>query len=478
MEVTVIEHGVNELELRARVPADQVADRIERETNSVLGHVTLPGFRPGKAPRRLVEARYASHVMASVRDRLLDDCLREAVKPYATRLVRDPRVEGDPQPVRGEDFSCVIMLEVFESFELPDCASYACTVYDVDITEADVDNALLLVRRGRSTYSPVVDPAPDSEEARVAENDRLTVLWRRRAADGTLIEGEEPRQDVVELCRTRRDVVDALIGCTVGGTVEFPSTDVDEVSGVPDEPGTMVVCQVLSRERGEMPEADDAFAASVGTEATTVAELRDVLRNQLWNFALTEHQKFLYAKLAEFLLDKCHFSVPKSMIDARVADDIEEDPQMEPMRDQLARVAEQSLRLELIFREIYQQQKFPFTVDAVLEFIQANGRYRSFSEQYVRSFAEHFIASLSDQSPAAAEKEHRGEMLQMQMEIVRYQVVKHCVSNGTVTRIPVDFYGFQEAMLAQRAERKRQELAASAAAATGTEHNGDGPETP
>lgn len=133
-------------EIRLTMPAEAVTARLDLAMGEFLRNAALPGFRPGKAPRGLVEKRFGQAVLDETRGQLIQEGYRRALEENKLRPLGDPRpVDGDtlPELARGKDFTLAFEIEVAPAFDLPDFASFEVKRPMIEVTAEHVDAEIL-----------------------------------------------------------------------------------------------------------------------------------------------------------------------------------------------------------------------------------------------------------------------------------------------------------------------------------------------
>lgn len=133
-------------EIRLTMPAEAVTARLDLAMGEFLRSAALPGFRPGKAPRGLVEKRFGQAILDETRGQLIQEGYRRALEENKLRPLGDPRpVGGDelPELARGKEFSLAFEIEVAPAFDLPDFASFEVKRPMIEVTAEHVDAEIL-----------------------------------------------------------------------------------------------------------------------------------------------------------------------------------------------------------------------------------------------------------------------------------------------------------------------------------------------
>src|SRR5436190_4513580 len=161
------------------VPAEQFEQEFSQRLQRLSRQVKMPGFRPGKVPTKIVEARYSGQLLEEVAGDLIERTLREAIGANELRPAGGPRVRHKPL-ARGQGLEYTAEFEVYPEIARLDLAGVELERPVPDIADDDVDRTLESVRRQRVTWNPVERPAK--------QEDRLLVDFNARV-DGTDLHG-------------------------------------------------------------------------------------------------------------------------------------------------------------------------------------------------------------------------------------------------------------------------------------------------
>ncbi len=122
-EVKIENVGPARKRLTITIPPETITEKLEESIGSMLHEATLPGFRRGKAPRRLLERRFGSTLRSETKDRLIADAYAKAIEQHGIQPL------GEPEPTEptdtlelqdGKPLSFAVDVEVVPDFELPE----------------------------------------------------------------------------------------------------------------------------------------------------------------------------------------------------------------------------------------------------------------------------------------------------------------------------------------------------------------------
>jgi len=110
--------------VRIEVDAAKVDDQFEKTSNDFVRHASLPGFRPGKAPRDMVLKKHEKDIQEEVKKHLLSESYRAAIKEHKLNVAGYPDVE-EIQFGRGQSFQFAVTIETEPEFQLPEIPGIA-----------------------------------------------------------------------------------------------------------------------------------------------------------------------------------------------------------------------------------------------------------------------------------------------------------------------------------------------------------------
>ena len=274
MQVTVESTGTLGRRMTVAVPAQRMEQEIAARLRRLSQSARFPGFRPGKAPMKMVEAQYGGKVTEEVVGDLIRATFHEAVNEKGLRPAGGPNIE--PKMLSpGQDFEYIATFEVYPEIKKLEISGQRIERPQVNISDADVLHTLESLRRQRVSWNPVERPA--------ANGDRL-LLDFQGMLNGVVFEGGEAKDFPLVLGNnTLVDGFEAgLIGARAGEhrtlDVNFPA-DYRNVALA----GKPVQFAVTVKQVNEplLPEVNDEFARTLGVADGQVATLRTDVRANL-----------------------------------------------------------------------------------------------------------------------------------------------------------------------------------------------------
>jgi trigger factor len=304
---TVENLGPTRVKLAVEVPFDELKSNLDAAYKAIAKQVRIPGFRPGKAPARIIDQRVGR---AAVLEQAVNDALprvyTEAVREAGVQVLGQPEIEVTNLD-DGQSLSFTAEVDIRPEIELPDLKGIEIQVDDVEVTDSDVDEQLDSLRERFASLTGV---------DRAVENGDFVSLDLSAAIDGTEVEGGSAKGLSYEV--GTEDLIDgldaAVLGKSAGDTVNFNATlRQGEQSGQEAD----ITVTVNSVKVKELPAADDEFA-QLASEFDTIDELRADLRERLARAKTLGQGSQARDRLVEKLIESADFPVPESAVQAEV----------------------------------------------------------------------------------------------------------------------------------------------------------------
>lgn len=307
MKVDVTTVGSFQKQLVFQVPPDQVANRIDQAYKRLGDRVRMPGFRPGKTPRKVLEARYAPQIEAEVANDLIQASFRDAIVSHNLVPVGQPSV-ADSSPIAAtEGFRFTITVEVKPEIELTGYTGVDVAYPQVEVTAEEVDKAVSGRLASKARLEQVEGRPVQAGDLAMVE---LTVR------DGDQVVAQEPGT----MIHTASDpyypgIEEHLVGLAIG---EEKSASVTFAEGAKtaavagktlDAAMKIVMIQSLTP-----PQLDDALAAELGYEGGAAA-MRAAIEAQLRSGREELARNQARANLIEAVIAKNPFDVPQPMVE-------------------------------------------------------------------------------------------------------------------------------------------------------------------
>ena len=302
------------------VPAEVVNATYERVLNRLASRAKIEGFRPGRAPRALVEARLGPAVL---REEVVETMVPEVVQQALTEKSIDPIDNPDVEVLeleRGKPARLKATISVMPEVDLADITRLA--VEPPDHTHEVTDE--LLERRLDDLREPLAEITPVEREVRVGD---LAVIDIEVEVDGRTIESESRKSTEAEVREgvLLPELVAALPGTFVGETREIKVSFPADYSN-PELAGTEAAIRVTVRGVKEkvLPALDDALVKSLTNgKQDTVESYREAVREQLEESAKAVERIDREQAVVKALVDASSVEVPQALVDRELTSELE-----------------------------------------------------------------------------------------------------------------------------------------------------------
>ena len=299
--------------VRVEVDAQAVDEVFAAVTKDIQKQASLPGFRPGKAPRELVAKKYEADIKAEAKRKLIGDSYRKALDEKKIAVVGYPDIE-EIQFGRGQALQFAATIETAPEFQMPDYKGLQVKREVKSVTDADVERALEMLRRQHTKFETV---------AREAHPGDIAVVNYTGTCDGKPITDTAPTaKGLAEQKNFWVDIgpeaflpgfAEALTGAKAGDrravSVDFPADFVTkELAG---KKGIFEI-EVVEIKEKVLPPVDDAFAKLY--EAENLEKLRAGVRRDLENELKFSQAKAIRAQVVRGLLDRVNFDLPETAV--------------------------------------------------------------------------------------------------------------------------------------------------------------------
>lgn len=303
MKATVEPLEGNKVKLSVKVDEAEFDKAIDAAFRKIAHEVRIPGFRPGKAPRKVLERRLGAEVG---REQALQDALPE----FYAQAVIDNDVDVIAAPdidiTAGKEEGAVAfdaVVEIRPSVAVPGYGGLQVTIERPVVADDEIDEHIDRMRRVQATLAEVDRPAID---------DDVLTIDIAGSLDGDTQEGltADDYSYTVGSGLLTPEVDDNIRGAKIGDILEFAATHPD-----PDEERDLQF-RILVKQVSErvLPEVDDEWATE-NSEHDTIAALRDSIRRRSLVLRRAQAQRELQQKASEALSDLVDEEPPQTLVD-------------------------------------------------------------------------------------------------------------------------------------------------------------------
>ncbi len=307
MKSTVEQLSPTRVRINVEVPFKELQPDFDRAYKELAKQIRLPGFRPGKAPAKLLEARVGKEaILDQVVNEALPSRYGQAVTESDVRPLGQPEIEVTKKEY-GQELVFTAEVDVRPDFALPDLSALKITVDPIKVSDEDVDTELQSLRSRFGTLNGVeravatgdfvsidLSATIDGEDVPDASTQGLS----HEVGSGQLIDGLD----------------DAIVGLSAGESKVFTT---ELAAGPHAGKQAEVTVTVGSVKERELPEPDDEFA-QLASEFDTIDELKANLSEQVSRTKRVQQAEEIRTAALEALLEGVDMPLPEAIVQAQV----------------------------------------------------------------------------------------------------------------------------------------------------------------
>jgi trigger factor len=376
MQVTVENLSSVKKILHIEIPGEKVATELDNAYNTLKKKAKIKGFRPGKAPRSVLERLYKKDVNADVSSRLIQESLIDALKENDLKILGSPQI--DPPELTGKDsYKYQATVEVNPEIEDIDFKGLKLKRTLYQITDEEVDTQLKMLQKNLTYHRDIEDDRP------VREGDLALIDYEGFKDGQPFGETQKTENFTVKIGEGQilKDFDEKIIGMkphdTREVTVKFPE-DYSNRKLANLSINFRVTLKTLREE--VVPEINDDLAKQLG-KYETLDELKDSIKANLEEGYNKRKEQELNEQIFQALIARKDFEVPDVLIESELDAIIEElersfsyhQKSMEDAgftRDALSEkyrdTAEKQVKRYLLLNKLIEQENFTLT-DSDLE---------------------------------------------------------------------------------------------------------------
>jgi trigger factor len=310
MKIDVSSLNSYQRKLSITIPADKVRQEVDQAYRRLGRGAKIRGFRPGKVPRKVLEARFGPQIQSEVAESLIQTSWGKAISDHDIEPVSQPNLDDVGEIKASDPFSFTILVDVKPAVEVDGYEGVEVYFPKAEVSDEEVDQA---IRHRLEGHAKLVEV-----EGRPVQAGDF-VLAEVKAVDGD----EEVAHEPGTMIRTEADpyypgVEALLIGLEKDGektdTVDFPETArAEAVAGR----SLSVTVKVVGIQANEVPELSEEIAEELGFEGGAVG-MRAALQSELVESRNELARNQARANMLQELISANTFDVPGSMVESNL----------------------------------------------------------------------------------------------------------------------------------------------------------------
>jgi len=311
LDVAIDKVSACERKVRVAIPREDIDRYHDAALGEMMPAALLPGFRPGRAPRRLVGSRFKSEISDQIRSKLLADAMTQVSEQEKLSPISEPELDVTAVQVPADGpMTFEFKIEVRPEFDLPQWKGLAIRRPTREISDADVEEALTGMLRERARFVPHDGPAKPGDlvvsNLRFLDGD--TVL--SEAADLELI--VRPRLSFAD---AELDGFDALVAKAKVGKPVTATLKVSDEAATEALRGKDVTVEltIVDVKKLELPELDRQLLEEIGP-FESADDLRAAVRRQLENQLEWHRRRQVRQQVSKALTASASWDLPPDLL--------------------------------------------------------------------------------------------------------------------------------------------------------------------
>ena len=312
--MAAILENIGQLERRLDItlPSVEIDSEVQNRLKRLARDFKMHGFRPGKVPLKVVAQQYEDQVRREVLGDALQKSFGDAIREQNLKVAGAPRFEPKTAAESASQVEFSATFEVYPELAIGDIAEVAINRPVTDISEAEVDKTLEIMRKQRATFGPV--------ERGAAIGDKATIDFVGKI-DGQEFNGGKGEDFEVILGEGRllKDFEDNVVGMKAGAAKAFEIRFPEDYHGK-EIAGKTATFDVKLKQVTEptLPPIDAEFAKSLGVADGNLNTMRREVRENLEREVKQRISARLKDQIMQALIDHTTVEAPKSLVELEI----------------------------------------------------------------------------------------------------------------------------------------------------------------
>lgn len=292
------------------VPAKEVNAMLDRVASRFRSGMSVPGFRKGKAPLKMIEKMNKKEIYSEATNMLVDEQVRNIISELKLEPALDPSFNAELME-RGNEYAYSFKIELMPVFELPDYNEFPVEQQEAQVKDEEIDGIIERARKDMAEVLPVLD------KRNPQDGDLVNLDFTGYDEEGKEVPGFKAENAQIPLGDNQafenfENLIKTVpMGEEGEGEVEFPADFPNrEMAGKK----MTFKLKINALHERRLPEADDEFAKRAGN-FESMDKLREMIRNSFMESRNQTAKTAAQQSLLEGLMEKTDFPLPKGLVD-------------------------------------------------------------------------------------------------------------------------------------------------------------------
>ena len=309
--VTVEELGPARVRIKVEIPAERIEARLDNDLDELRRSAEVPGFRVGRAPRRLIEKRFGNETRERLKNVLVAEALEGAIEKRELKTLGEPQLDLEKIEMPEEGPLCFeVETDIEPEFDLPKLEGIAVTRPAVSVEDEDVEATIKSMLAREGVYEPVSDGAAEKGDQIVGD------LWLKvgdeeitRRDDMALLAGPS---NLALMSVELNDLCESFVGAKTGSQVTAKVTvGEDHVNEEVRGKKGVAGMDIKEIKRLKIPPLTDEWLKKAGWESKD--EFRSMVRDDLQRQGENRSAEEMRGQLREYLLSRTKLELPEKL---------------------------------------------------------------------------------------------------------------------------------------------------------------------
>jgi len=299
--------------LLVEIGIDEVKEKVNRAYRELGKRAKIPGFRPGKVPRNILERYFGKEVLEDLKRELVNETLPKAVEDTKTSPLFMPIIESETLKM-GQDFKYSAVIEVKPEFGLKDYKGIEVVKEIYSVSNEDVERQLEEVRKTRGTLNSI-------DENRGIEEGEYAIIEYEGFEGEMPLEGIKAENFLLQIGNNQfhPDFEKALIGLKKGDRTEIKvDFEADHYHPKLDGKKVNFKVKISDIKRMELPELNDEFARNLEADFTGLEDLKQKINEGIIAREEKRVDRELKKRLLKKISDGVDFELPESLVESEI----------------------------------------------------------------------------------------------------------------------------------------------------------------
>ncbi len=308
--IKVEDAGPATKKVSVEIPPERIQQKLAEQYKELRSQAAIPGFRPGHAPQKLIEKRFATDVKDQVRRSLISESYEQALEKNKLQPLGEPEFDDAEKIALPESgaLSYTFSVEVQPEINLPELKGLKVKKPKIEVKEENVDQAMQNLREQQGTMVPVEDRGVKDKDYLVADvHVKIEGNILAHAHDSQIV-ARPGRIAGIQIDDLEKQLAGLKVGETRVINAKAPDSHANETIGGKD---VQIEVKLKDLKELELAEIDEDFLTDLGF--SDEKELREALREQMVERIDYDVKQAMREQVNKYLLDSVNIELPTKL---------------------------------------------------------------------------------------------------------------------------------------------------------------------